>query len=145
MAKIISKIDTKLIIPPGFKGLTGREALEIEFKAGEITEVSDNVAEYYTRSRPKVFRYAEVEDFQLYTEEEKKEQTPAEFDALKFFEDNVENIEEAIRSTIDRKKLFAIAKFMGLTGYVTQDSDRIRERILADIKVQKEQQEKLNK
>lgn len=144
MAKIISKIDTKLIIPPGFKGLTGRESLEIEFKAGEITEVSERVAEYYTKSRPKVFRYAETEDFQLYTEEERKEQPPVEFDALKFFEENVDNIEEAIRNLIDRKKLFAVCKFMGLTGYVTQDSERIKERVLADIKIQKEQQEKMS-
>lgn len=145
MAKIISKIDITLKIPPYFKGLTGREPLEIGLKAGEITEVTDKIGEYYTRSRPKIFRYAEHEDFELYTEEEKKEQTPAEFDALKFFEENSENIEEAINGLDNKKQLSALCKFMGLTNYVTQTKERLKERILADIKIQKEQEERLNK
>ena len=143
MAKIISKIDTKLMIPPGFKGLAGREAVEIEFKAGQIKEVSDKIADYYTRSRPKVFRFAEQEDFELYTEEQKKEKVPAEFDAMKFFEETEEHSEEAITSLSNRKHILAVCKLMGLSVNLTQTNDRIKERILSDIKIQKEAEEKL--
>lgn len=142
MAKIISKIDIELKIPPYFKGLTGRDWLTIEFKKGEPKEVSEKVAEYYTRSQPKKFKYAEQEDFEFYKPEEITE-PPAEFDANEFFEKNVENIEEAINAITERKPLFAICKFMGLTNYVTQSKERLKERIISDIKIHKEQQEKL--
>jgi hypothetical protein len=144
MALIISKIDTTLKIPPYFKGLTGKNWLVIDFKKDEPKDVSDKVAEYYTKSRPKIFRYPDAEEFILYTEAQKAEQPPdEEFDALKFFEDNQDNIENAVNELFERKHLFAICKFMGLTGYVTQDKPRIKERIIADIKIQKEQQEKI--
>jgi hypothetical protein len=144
MALIISKIDRKLTIPPYFKGLTGKQWLIIEFVKEVPKEVSDKVAEYYTKSQPKNFRYPDAEEFILYTDIQKAEQpVDEEFDALKFFEDNQENIENAVNELFERKHLFAICKFMGLTGYVTQDKPRIKERILADIKIQKEQQDKL--
>jgi len=142
MALIISKIDTTLKIPPYFKGLAGKTWLVIEFKKDVPTEVSEKVAEYYTKSRPKIFRYPDAEEFILYTEAQKSSEPPVEFDALKFFEENAEHIEEEISKLDNKKHLSAICIFMGLTGYVTQSKERLKERILADIKIQKENQEK---
>lgn len=143
MANIISKIDTKLIIPPHFKSLTGKKALEIEFKAGKVKEVPDNIAEYYTKSRPHVFRYADEEV--IWNEEnngKEEEVSEEEFDAQEFFDKNVDRIEEAIQNITDRKQLFAISKFIGLTNYGNQSNERIKERIINDIKIQKEVAEK---
>jgi len=142
MALIISKIDTTLKIPPFFKGLAGKSWVVIEFKKEEPKEVPENIAKYYTTSRPKIFRYPDAEEFILYTEAQKLLEPPVEFDALKFFEENAEHIEEEISKLDNKKHLSAICLFMGLTGYVTQSKERLKERILADIKIQKEDQEK---
>jgi len=145
MAQIVSKIDITLKIPPRFKNLTGKEALVIQLKEGIPATVSDAIADYYIRSRPNIYRYADISENtteEIQTEEVEEVKV---FDALEFLEENAENIEDAVNSLTDRKEVFAICKLMRLTGYTNQTTEKAKQRIIADIKIQKQKQETLGR
>lgn len=145
MGKIISKIDTTLRIPANFKNLTGKEPLVIELKAEEPTEVPENILNHYTKHRPHVFRRSgepapeapkggDINDL------------PKEFDPVGFITENYDSIEAGINTLEDpqRPKLFKLSATLRLSGYHTQSNERIKERIIADIKAKRQQEEKLN-
>lgn len=147
MARIVSTFDHTIKIPPGFKKLTGRESFTQEFKAGEAVEVPDHIAEYYTKNWSKKYRYADAEDESIYTPEEmaQGENLPKEFDAMKFLEDNFNNIEEAVTGLTDRKQILEIAKVLKFKAAHNQKNEKLKERIVNDIKVKKAHEEKLAK
>lgn len=146
---IISKIDTTIRIPANFKHLTGKQPIEITLKAEEPTEVPENVLEYYTKHRSHVFRKAgepKPEELKRPTQEDLDKIVNA-FDPVGFIGDYYENIEDGLESLEDpiRPKLFEIAKTLKLNAFVNQKNERIKERIIEDIKAKMEQEAKLNK
>jgi len=147
MATIYSTFDHTMKIPPNFKGLAGKGGFTKEFKAGEPVEVPDKIAAYYTKNWSKKYKYAQhIEAPPFYTPEEEKEPEPPKvFEPLEFLDANYNNIEEALEKVEKREDLLALAKFLRLGSYFKQKNERIKERIIADIKAKKAQQEKLDK
>lgn len=148
MARMIATIDITLKIPSNFKSLTGKQPIEIELKAEVPSEeLSDNIVNYYTKNRPKVFRKLGEPAPETTPKGESGNIIPGEFNALEFLETNFENIPEAISQLQDpvRPKLLKIAKTLKLNDYIKQSNERIVDRIIVDIKAKKDQDEKLNK
>ncbi len=148
MATIYSTFDHTLKIPPYFKNLTKKDPFVQEFKAFEPVEVPNHIAEYYTKNWGNKYRYADEEQLEDIFEEgnpEEYENTNEEFNALDFLSENDENIEEAIEGLEKKEEIHAIAKFLRLNSYHKQKNERIKERIIEDIKAKKKQQELLDK
>lgn len=142
MALIVTTFDHTLKIPPHFKGLVGKDWFEKELKANEPTDLPDKIAEYYTKNWGKKYRYAYDEEKSIYTPEEIKkgeQEPPKEFDAMTFLADNYQNIEVAVNEITDRKQLFKIAEALKFSDFVKQKNDRIKERIINDVKVKTSQ------
>lgn len=143
MPKIISKIDTILIIPPYMrKKFPNKEELIIEFKAEEPTEVPDYVADYYTDKKNyggKIFRRSNEPK----PPEPIKEPEPEKFDPIEWISNNYQNIEEAVKQ-LDWNDLRAVAKAMKMksTGIARE---RLEEKIVYDVAVKEKQQEELEK
>lgn len=145
MVQIIAKATTTLKIPPNFKGLTGREWLIIEFEAGVPTEVSDKVAEYYTKNWDKKFKYATDESESELENDGSEDDEPIEFDPIDFLEKNYDKVDEAINELTNRKELLALCKALRFNSYVKQSNERLKERIINDIAKKKELDAEINK
>lgn len=136
MPNIISKIDIQLVIPPKMRGIFPNEkTMRIDFEAETPKEVPDYVAKYYTSNKAKIFRY---EDAELSEEDEETEKVevkrPRKFDPLEFLEMNYLNIQDALIQE-ERKNVIAVAEKLGLKSVRRQQTDRIIERIVKDIKI----------
>jgi len=144
MAKIISKIDTILQIPANFKNLTGKEPLTIKLIAEEPKEVPDNILAHYTKHRPHVFRKEGEPELEK-PQGGNIEDLPLAFDPIEFITNNYENIESGLETLEDpiRPKLFALCQALKLSGYNTQKNERMKERIVVDIKTKIEQSKKI--
>ncbi len=144
MPYIISKVEKRLVIPPKMRGIfPNKETLTIDLPAGKAVNVPKYVADYYTKNRPHVYRYANVPE----PTKEPIPQATAEikFDPVEFLEANYSQMEEALQTLTERKNILAVGTKLGLTGIFKQKNERIKERILQDIAVKNRQQEELNK
>lgn len=133
MAFIISKIDTEITFPAWHKANPSKNELTVIIKQDEINEVPDLVAERLTKARPHVYRYADEDEKP--NAESPTEPEESVFNATEFLAENANNIEEAL-TNLSRRELFAICKAMKLGNYALLTSERIRERIIKDIKIQ---------
>lgn len=149
MAKIVSKIDTIITLPPYFKNLCGKKGFVVELKAGKPKAVPDNIAEYFVTNRGHVFRYADQDDelaqttqhqVQVIDPEDNTIVTP--FNPIEFLEANIENenLEEALLS-LEPYELRKICETLKLSGFMKQPKERLVERIITDINVKKKQDE----
>lgn len=150
MAKIISTIDITLAIPPKMREIfPNKEELMIELKAGKPTEVPDYVLDYYTKTRPHVYKRANQNEVTM-----KSEPVPAQgketveeevFNPEVWLEVNYLNVEEGARK-LSREQLLKLCKYMGLDkNMYTTKSNRLIERIVHDVNVKMRQREKLSK
>jgi len=139
MALIISTVNTSIRIGPNFKNLTGKKPFAIDLKADTPTEVPNHIAAYFTSNRPHVYRYAnepapkKKEGGVLTTTGLPK----GEFDPVDFIDENADDIENAVNALTKRDEIYAIAKLFKLGGAHKQKIDRLKERILTDIKAKK--------
>lgn len=145
MAKIISKIDTIIKLPPNFKNLCGKEGFTAKLKAYKSVEVPDVIAEYFVTNRGHVFAYLdEIEGKNDETETETETENnnnPEEFNAIDFLERNINNeFLELELSELTLENLKKIAEILNLTGYNKQPKDRLIERIVTDIEIKKNQE-----
>lgn len=148
---VVTTFDHTLRIPPNFKNLVGREGFVKELKAEEPTQLPTKIAEYYVTNWSKKYRYADAQEMETFTlipgnDAGNKEKEPKEFDPLQFLEDNFQNIEEAVNALTDRKQIFELAKTLKFgSGYHTQKNDRLKERIINDVKTKNAHQDELEK
>ena len=150
MGFIISTVDTAIKIPPNFKHLTGKDPYEVLLKAETPTEVPDKILDYFTKHRPHVFRRGGEQSLKSKTpgtKEELDKILAEEFNAEEFLIENHENMAEAIDRLGEkaRQKMFKIASLLKLSNYQQQSNDRLKERIVNDIKAKKDHAEKLTK
>ena len=133
MGYIISKITTEITFPPYHKMNQNRKPLTIHINKDEINELDDEICKFLVTSRPHVYRYADDEEVPFSDVEDYENDKG--FNAKHFLIENVDNIESALLQ-INRKELFEVCKALRLTNYFTQTNERIRERIINDIRVQ---------
>jgi len=133
MGYIISKITTEITFPPYHKMNKSRKPLTIHINKDEINELDDEICKFLVTSRPHVYRYADEEEIPFSDVEDYENDKG--FNAKHFLIENIDNIENALLQ-INRKELFAVCKALRLTNYFSQTNERIRERIINDIKIQ---------
>lgn len=146
MPKIIANIDITLKIPPNFKNLNPSNTwLEIEFTAEEPKEVTQQIADYYTKNRPQVFRKEKAAEVHPM---EKIENPPPvkEFDAVVFLQENYDNISAGLETLENpvRPKLMTICKLLKFNDFTKQKNERLFERIINDIEAKKKHDEKMS-
>lgn len=139
MSLIIATVDIPIRIGPNFKHLTGKEPFQADLKAGVAKELPDHIVAYFVQNRPHVYRYAnqpapEKKTGGVLT---KTGLPKGKFDPLEFVEENTENIEEAINNLKKKDEVYSIAKLLKLKGANKQSINRMKERIITDIKARK--------
>ena len=133
MGYIISKITTEITFPPYHRINQSRKPLTIHIKKDEINELDDEICKFLTTSRPHVYRYADEEEVPFSDIEDYENDRG--FNAKHFLIENADNIESALLQ-INRKELFEVCKALKLNNYFSQTNERIRERIINDIRIQ---------
>lgn len=149
MPLLICKVDKELVIPPKMRGIfPNEETLRIKFTANKPTSVPDYVASYYIKNYPRIYWLSEKQppkpEANQRPETTAGKKNESDFDAIEWIATNIETYEEAVQE-LDRQKLFQVCKVLRFKNYINQKDDRLRERIIQDIKIKNKQSEEIGK